>query len=302
MKLAFSTMACPNWDLDTVLSRAKQYGYGGVELRGLQGQLNLPLCAELTADPAATRAKFAAAGVELVCLSSSAAFHMRNAREVADQKGQVRDFIDTASELGCPHVRVFGAEIPQVFLLGWERKDQVLRRISAALQELARYAESRRVTLLVENSGDFCGSEDLWFLVDSANSPAVRACWNTLAGRTAGERPTTSIPRLGRKIAMVHVSDGKFEANGSFAGHVLPGQGDCELERMFELLKGTGFDGWLSVDWPKLWNPSLADADKVLPEAQKYLTALAKKPVVVLSAYKGDKNAPKYRSRESAAV
>jgi len=302
MKLAFSSIACPNWDLATILAKAKQHGYAGVELRGLQGQLNLSLCPELTADPAATKARFADAGVELVCLSSSAAFHMRDAHEVADNKAEARDYIDTAAALGCPFVRVFGAEIPRLFLRGWERNDIVLERIAAALRDLAAYAESRRVTILVENSGDFCGSDDLWFMVDAAHSPAVQACWSTLAGRSVRERPTTSIPRLGRKIAMVHICDGKFEADGSFAGLVLPGQGDCEMERMFELLKGTGFDGWLTVDWPKLWNAALPDADKVLPEAAKYLAALIKKPPVVLTAYKGDKNAPKFKARTPVAA
>lgn len=301
MKLAFSTMACPAWDLATILSKAKEHGYAGVELRGLLGQLHLPLASELTADPRATREKFKAAGVELVCLASSAAFHMRDAQQVADNKAQVRDYIDTAAELGCPFVRVFGAEIPRRMVIGPEPRERVLARIVAALRDLAPYAESKRVTLVIENSGDFCGSEDLWFLADAAESPAVQACWNTLAGRAVRERPTTSITRLGRLTALVHVCDGKFDEAGRFDGHVLPGQGDCELPRMFELLKGTGYDGWLVFDWPKLWNAGLADAEKSLPAAAKYFKELFALKPVVLSAYKGDKNAPKYRARPAEA-
>lgn len=302
MKLAFSSMACPTWDLDAILQSAKEFGYEGVELRCLAGQLNLPLAAELMADPAATRGRFEAAGVELVCLASAAAFHSRDPREVAENKAQAREYIDSAAALGCPYVRVFGAEIPRRFLLGFERRDIVLHRIAAALRDLAPYAESKRVTLLIENGGDFNGSEDLWFLVDAAQSPAVQACWNTLAAAMIRERPTVSIPRLGRKIELLHVCDGKFDASGAFEGHVLPGQGACELGRMFELLKGIGFDGTLVIDWPKLWNTGLADANKVLPEAAKYFRNLMAQKPVVLTAYKGDKYAPKYKSRPTATA
>src|SRR5437870_6285783 len=99
MKLGFSSMACPAWDLATILAKAKEFGYDGVELRGLAGQLHLPLAAELTADPAVTKQRFAEAGVQLVCLSSSAAFHSREPHEVADNKAQVREYIDVAEKL-----------------------------------------------------------------------------------------------------------------------------------------------------------------------------------------------------------
>ena len=34
MKFAFSTIGCPNWDFETIVARAKEYGYDGVEIRG----------------------------------------------------------------------------------------------------------------------------------------------------------------------------------------------------------------------------------------------------------------------------
>ena len=50
-------------------------------------------------------------------------------------------------------------------------------------------------------------------------------------------------------------------------------------------------------EWPKLWVDSLPAPESVLPEVAKFLreTIDAKQPI--LSAYKGDKNAPKLASR-----
>ena len=48
MKLAFSTLGCPEWDLDTIIRAARKYGYDGIELRALAGSLDLLSSAELT--------------------------------------------------------------------------------------------------------------------------------------------------------------------------------------------------------------------------------------------------------------
>jgi hypothetical protein len=67
---------------------------------------------------------------------------------------------------------------------------------------------------------------------------------------------------------------------------------------MIELLKGVAYDGWICVEWPRLWQPSLAAPEKVLPAYSKFVTEILDRKAVVLSAYKGDKNAPKFISRD----
>lgn len=292
MKLAFSSVACPAWNLATMVEKAKEYGYQGIELRGLEGQMHLPLAPQLAANPGKIAKLMRDTGVELVCLASSAAFHMRDPKQVAENQAQAREYIDLASKLECPFVRVFGAEIPKAFI-GYEKRETVLGRIATALRELAGYAADRRVTILIENSGDFVDSAAIWYLVDAADSPAVKCCWNPFAARARRERPTTSIPRLGSQINMVHVTDGKFDDAGVFEGYALPGQGTVELPRLVQLLKGIGYRGYLVFDWPKLWTQSLADADKALPAAAKFLKPLIDEKPVPLTAYKGDKYAPR---------
>src|SRR4051812_2286627 len=39
MKLAFTTLACPGWSLEQAVAAARQYGYEGIELRLLDGEL-----------------------------------------------------------------------------------------------------------------------------------------------------------------------------------------------------------------------------------------------------------------------
>ena len=41
MKLSFSTLGCPRWDMKEIVATAKDLGYDGVELRGVQSELRL---------------------------------------------------------------------------------------------------------------------------------------------------------------------------------------------------------------------------------------------------------------------
>lgn len=40
--LAFSTLAWPRWDWKKILGFAGRHGFAAIELRGLEGNLNLP--------------------------------------------------------------------------------------------------------------------------------------------------------------------------------------------------------------------------------------------------------------------
>ena len=48
MKLAFSTLGCPRWSLDKVIRAAGVYGFHGIEVRGLQDDLDITNRAEFT--------------------------------------------------------------------------------------------------------------------------------------------------------------------------------------------------------------------------------------------------------------
>ena len=43
MKLAFTTLACPDWTLEQAVDAAQRYGYAGIELRLLDGGARLRL-------------------------------------------------------------------------------------------------------------------------------------------------------------------------------------------------------------------------------------------------------------------
>ncbi|MCA9257523.1 MAG: sugar phosphate isomerase/epimerase, partial [Phycisphaerales bacterium] len=177
--------------------------------------------------------------------------------------------------------------------LGFERRETTLHRIAEALRELADYAARHKVTILIENNGDFTDSVSMWYIVDAVDSPGLRCCWNPFNALTRGERPTRSVPRLGARVGLIHLTDGKFN-NGVFEGYALPGDGALELYRFIQLLKGIAYKGYICLDWPKLWEPGLAEPDIALAKTAATLQPMIAESPVALSAYKGDKHLPKF--------
>lgn len=296
MKIGFSSLACPGWDLETIVTSASEMGFDGVELRGLRGELHLPLVPELAGDPRATAAVFRQHGVELVCLASSVTLDSRRREEVARQKGILTEFVELAAKLECRFVRLFAGEVQRL-----DNHRAALARIAEALRSVAPIASRCGVTLLLENGGDFATSEDIWFLIDAADSPAVRCCWNQCNAKVHLERPTNSIPRLAGKLGMVHVCDATFESAGVLSEYKPPGEGDTEIARQIELLRGVAYDRYLVFEWPAMWVESLSAPEVVLPEVAKYLRERVDHRQPVLTAYKGDKYAPKLATRVSSS-
>ena len=143
LPLAFSTLGCPGWTWAQVLDFAEQHGFAAVELRGLQGDMNLPGRPEFAADkiPAAKR-DVAAHGLKIACVSSSAEMHVAEPQKRAQQLADGRSFIDLASALGAPYVRVFGNKMQGP-------REEVIARVSSGLHELAEYAGGMRTTRLI---------------------------------------------------------------------------------------------------------------------------------------------------------
>jgi len=289
MKIGFSTLACPNWNLEKIIEQASVMGYQGVEIRGLEGELHLPLAPSLAANPDAVRRQFAEKQVELVCLGASASFTSRDKDTVVADKKAMIEFIELASRLGCPHVRFYAGEVQKR-----DTANKAFTRMVDALRPLADTAARHGVCLLVENGGDYRDSWSMWQLCDTVDHPGLRICWNQVHALSVLENSSTSIPRLRTKMALVHVGDARFDQRGVLMEHVPLGEGDIDVQKQIDILKGVVYRGYLVYEWPKMWVDGLAAPEVALPKAAAYLKAALAAKQPILSAYKGDKNAPKY--------
>jgi len=107
LPIAFSTLGCPTWEWTKILDFASQHGFAAVELRGLEGNLDLPSHVAFASDRIEqTKREIRESWLKIACVSSSANLHFADQAKHAKELGDARRFIDLASNLGAPYVRV----------------------------------------------------------------------------------------------------------------------------------------------------------------------------------------------------
>jgi sugar phosphate isomerase/epimerase len=259
MRFAFSTVSCPKWDFETIASRARVYGYDGVEIRGFLNETLLTAANVFLSDARKVRGIFDAAGVRIACLSSSVLMTGKR-RQDERQAAYLREYIDTASLLECPLVKVFDVEVRP-----GQSRDGAGLALGDWLLPHADYAASKGVTIVIENALSFRAAKEMWTILDRLQHPNVACCWDVFNAALIGESPFFSVPVLNSKIQYTQVKDAKLGSLG--ATYCKLGEGDVPVQKFITRLRGVGYDGYVTVEWEKAWLPNLAEPEEILPDS-----------------------------------
>lgn len=264
-KFSFSNVACPDWSLDQVVERAAAWGYDGIELRTLGAEAE-----GLASDPARLDADHIrnlldANGLAPACVSTSVALHHREQSAAFYARQSALAAIKLASDIGCVQIRVFGNQVAP-----GQNRPAALQKVASSVGHLLEAASRHDVEILFENAGSFNRAKEWWWLMNMVGHPRVGMCWNVANAAASGEPASISVPCLNTRIRLAKVKDTRV---GEGSGFVPLGEGTVGVESFVKRLMGIGYQGYVSVEWDRLWFPSLADADSVLPDALQRLKA-----------------------------
>ena len=268
MRLSFSTLACPTASLTEILAFGRAFGFSGVGLRAVAGELDLLNLPEFApAARALTRRRFTDAGVAPEILLTSV--RLVDARST-DLQG-ARAMIDLAQALGIPSIRVFGGPVPAGMALT-DAEDRVV----AGLRTLADSALGTGVTVLLETHDDFSDTRRAAAVMGRADHPGVGLLWDIHHPYRLAQEPVSETwARIGKWVRACDVKDSRPDATHRLGyRYTLLGDGDVSLAEAFALLKTANFNGPLSFEWEKLWHPELADAAIALPHAAQKMRTL----------------------------
>lgn len=263
MKLAFSTLACPEYSWPEIYTMAKDTGFDGIEIRGLGQEIFAVKAPPFTdAGLPETLQKLHALRLEIPCLSSNCC--LRDTEKAAENREEISQYIDLAQKLGAPYIRILAdlAPMPEC-----EVDDEA---VAAQLRDLAPMAEKAGVTLLVETNGVYADTARLGRLLEMVSSDAVAALWDMHHPyRFFGESPEKTIQNLGGYIRYVHVKDSVME-DGRVSYRMM-GEGDLPIDAMMQALRSVCYDGYISLEWVKRWSGDLSDAGIVFPQFVHYM-------------------------------
>jgi sugar phosphate isomerase/epimerase len=263
-RLAFSTLAFPDATLASAASLGRSWGYSGIELRLIDGELIDPSMP--AADRTQVKRTLAASGLPVVAVDSS----IRLTDE--DPGPELARFLELASDWEAPLVRVFGGALAAQQT---ERQEQ-LRAAARVLESSVPLAERLGVAIGVETHDAFSASSvvaELLALVDPAavDSGAVGAVWDSHHPHRMGETPAEVYANLGSRILLAQVKDARREADGDWQ-LVLLGEGEVPVRDMLERLAAGGYPHWISVEWEKRWHPEIEGPEVALPQHLDLLT------------------------------
>ena len=263
-RIAFSTLAFPDATLASAASLGRSWGYSGIELRLIDGELIDP--AMPAADRTEVKRTVTASGLPVVAVDSSI-------RLTDDDPGpELARFLELASDWEAPLVRVFGGALAA---LQTDRQKQ-LRAAARVLEASVPLAERLGVAVGVETHDAFSASSvvaELLALVDPAavDSGAVGAVWDSHHPHRMGERPDQVYANLGPRILLAQVKDARRKTDGDWQ-LVLLGEGEVPVRDMLERLAAGGYPHWISVEWEKRWHPEIEEPEVALPQHLDLLT------------------------------
>lgn len=267
-KLSFSTLGCPDWSMDEVITNAAKWGYSGVEFRGLGKEIDLLKCPEFTgAGIKETVRKFKGAGVSIVNLGSSANLHFHEETRRKTELDHAKSYIELAEKLGCPFVRVFPNNLPKEYT-----KEATLEKIAAGMNELGAFARSSGVTVLLETHGEVVYSKDLLWVMQHVSPENTGLIWDFFNMYiVTRESPRLMYDTLKPYIRHTHLKDGIIEQDSKFK-YLAAGAGNGPINEAVRILKEDKYKGYYSFEWEKRWHPTIEKPEVVFPGYIKYMS------------------------------
>lgn len=269
MKLSFTTLACPSWDVDRIVAAAVDNRYGAVDFRGYLGDVELPDSPSFRGEALRElAARVRDAGLEVSCLGSGAKMTVPDAAARAAELDAMRRYADLCAPFGCRQVRIFGGSA-----------DGIADPVANAAETLAAAAEIARaagIEFAVETHDDWKDTAKLRSAFDAAGAPeGIALLWDVHHPWAAtGEAPEDSVRNLGPHVRNTHWKDSRPLPDGK-RRLCLPGEGDVPLRAAFSALRAAGYDGWFTFEWEKRWHPEIEEPETAIPAFAAFMRALA---------------------------
>ena len=257
----FSTLGCPELDLYGVVTLASSRRIESVELRALNGTIDL--IAEFTRvfrSPSGLRAWAARQPVRVAMIGTSFRLHGSGA---VDREALLA-FIDWAEALNVGWLRVFD---------GCRTADA--GEIADAVATLAWWAGERErrgctVDLATETHDATADPASLHAFLAAA--PKCRILWDAHhTWRRGGEMPRDTWAYLKPHVVHVHFKDSATTPGvGEGYTYVPPGDGEFPLGELVDALVADRHAVALCLEWERMWHPALAPIETALDRLDRF--------------------------------
>ena len=214
------------------------------------------------------RALIESHGLEAPMMCASPDFIKRDPAARAAEIERQRAIVDAMALLGGRTCRILSGQRQRDV----SRAEGIAWTVEA-IHALLPHAEERGVVLVMENHykdgywtyPEFAQARDIFLeIVEQIDSPAFGVNYDPSNALVAGDDPVELLEALKHRVVTMHASDRWLEGGtledlrrvdadpvagyAPFLKHGIIGRGLIPYDRIFEILAGVGFQGWISIE------------------------------------------------------
>ena len=180
-----------------------------------------------------------------------------------------RRALDLCAEMGAPHITTE----PGGPLAPGQSRSEAIDLFVEGLKPLVEHAHDLGVMLLIEPEPHLLleTTDQYLEVAERIDAPSLGLNFDVGHAYCVSEDIPRAIAKLAPHIRHYHFED---IAASRVHHHLIPGEGAIDFASVFEAIRETGYDGWLTVEL----YPNLDDPDGAARAALEYLAPLANAP------------------------
>lgn len=267
MKLAFSTLGCPDWNIETIITKATEYGYEAVEIRGLQGTFDIHTLPEFSSQAKNTAQKFKDANLKIPSFSTSICLFtpfFGPKKPLTKNLEEIERYAELCHIFDSQYIRVFGGRI------GTQKRSEAVAEAVSILNKMGQIASRYNAMILLETHDDWAESVHIKTVMEELDSEEVGVLWDIHHPVVfAKEDPVETWNNVGKWVKHTHLKDSFFDGENHLM--CLVGEGDLPVKQFCDVLQSGGYSGYYSFEWPKKRYPKLQNPEVAFPRFVQYM-------------------------------
>ena len=274
MKISYTTLACPEWDLKRICAQAVSAGYDGIDFRGYLDQIDISQHALFQRDQAGKMIQ--EFGLEVSGVSSS--IKICDTPNQAAALEEARRTIEVCQRLQAKHVRVFGGGDSENL-----SRETLANAGRDTMEKILQIDGAQGISWDFETHDVWIGAKDCKLLLELIPFPQFNILWDMGNSFMFSQESTEIIwEQIGERMVYSHIKDAVYrpdEAGTHYNGwrYVMPGTGELPLAEAVRVLNANGYQGWFVLEHEKRWHSDLAAPEEVLPVYAKWMRSLLEK-------------------------
>ena len=272
MRLAISTLACPDWTLEHIVDCCIANGIGGIEFRGLGTEIDITRTSSFTGGLARTLALLNKHKLQLPVFATSVTLVSPGPERWQDMLDEAHRYAELAGRTSTPFIRIFGGGVSNGIA-----EAEALSMARRHLRQIIKICKAQGVTPLLETHDAFATAAAVKQLLHELDPAEVGVLWDVEHTCRQGETPGDTAESLGRLIRHIHLKDSVADGTSTTPRKSLPcllGQGELPLAEILKAIGAMKYQGWISLETERRWHPETSPRPvESIPHFVRYMSS-----------------------------